>query len=243
MSTHQMYPLPVGKQTVMAVDAFGRVYIPLRSLMTFTLDATWSAARAAAVTRMETRWGVKTLAVAAASGRIGIQPCLRAARLTAFLWTLRPGKPETQQKLAMLQDDWEAALLNHLKANAAELGNVPAGAVAALIENARRPLLQELEVVRGDLAKAGFRTGPDLTMRDAALRRWGNQKNKTLTTDDFLAMAEMGKEGNSPSEIAKAAGCSRTAVSLFLHGKLPTKAAVEAVEILKNRGWEPRVAL
>jgi len=237
-----MYPMQVGKQKVMIVDAFGRMYVPLRSLFTLTLEAAWSSSRAKAVRQMETRLQLKTLTVAAASGRISMQPCLRASRLTAFLWTLRPGKPETRARLAALQDEWETALLNRLKLNDTELDDAPVGAVADLVENARRPLLKELEVVRGDLAKGGFRTGPDLTMRDAALRRWGTQKGKALTTDDFLAMAEMGQEGSSPSEIAKAAGCSRTAVSLFLYGKLPTKAAVEAVKILKTRGWVPRVA-
>lgn len=237
MSTHSMFPIKVGHETVMAINAFGRLYIPLRSLVTGTIGATWSASRTDAVERMGTRWRIKTLPVSAASGRVSVQPCLHAARLTAFLWTLRPGKQETRARLAQLQDNWEDALMRHLDVASPEIGDAPAGAVSVLIENARKPLLRELEEARRTPAT------PEMTLRDAALRRWETQKGKVLSTDDFLAMAEMDQEGITPTEIAKAAGCSRSAVSRFLHGSLTTKSAIEAMRILKSGGWTPKSAL
>lgn len=233
MAVHSLFAIEVAGEKVFAIEAFGRLFVPMRTLTESTLGMHW-VGQAAKLDRLAGRWRVRTFIVVAASGKTSTQPCLRAHRLEAFLWSLRPGRQDVRDRLARIQDGWPEALLRHYGLESSVDGTT----AAQIAERTSHPLKQRIAELK--IKNARLETERGSIFQGVAKQRWEFQKNKVLQVDDFLAMAALIDEGATPTEVAVATGCSRPTVSRLIHGTLTTKAAQEALEILLARGWKPR---
>lgn len=264
--THSTIILEVAGLPVTAAVIHNRLEVPMRRLIVGTLGMNFGP-QAKKLQRLAARFQVRPreVAIGDVSGR---EPCLPAHRLTAFLWTLAPRRPEIREKLVLLQDGFDTALLAWHGVKPDDIDG-PGSWLARVVAGASRSAALAAEDLRAELARArreadelraaaalSKREADDLRTRQAGLqqafaeatrpetdrqvmakmiaRRW---VNKAMSKETFLEMARLNDAGNSPAEVARQLGCSRTAVSLFLDGKYNSANAKMAAEELVHSGW------
>ncbi len=209
--THQSTALQVAGRNVRLVNLDNRLYVPMRFLVEDTLGMDWSGQRKR-LAGMTARWKMADLLVAG-QRKVRQQPCLPVGMVLPYLWLLRPTRPDTLAQLESLRDAWDAALMAYLRADDSELVSIGSFLMAEIEKVALKHVARAdaLELALADAKKA--RPAPAQVM---AKERW---KSQSMDGNSFREIARLKEEGSSLSDIAKAVGCSRTTVSLFLAGK------------------------
>ncbi len=248
--THSTMTIEVAGLPVTAAVIHNRLEVPMRRLIVGTLGMNFGP-QAKKLKRLAARFQVRPREVAIGDVS-GSEPCLPAHRLTAFLWTLAPRRPEIREKLALLQDGFDTALLAWHGVKTDDIdgpGNWLARVVASASLSAKREAddlraqlarsRQEAEDLRVDHLRLQQRlteaTRPETASQGvgaARACRW--IKHQPMTKETFLEMDRLYAAGNSLAEVARQLGCSRTAVSLFLDGKYKSNAAQEALSELRS---------
>lgn len=246
--THSTITLEVSGLPVTAAVIHNRLELPMRSLIAGTLGMHF-AAQAKKLKRLAARFQVRQRDVVIGQ-RAGTEPCLPAHRLTAFLWTLTPRRPDVRDKLARLQDGWDSALLAWHGVKTDDIDG-PGSWLARVVADASRAAKREADELRAEknrlyaenirlqqaLAEA---TRPAMAYKivdSAVAARWDQ---KAMSKETFLEMARLHDEGKTPTDIARELCCSRTTVSLFLVGKYNSGAAKLAMDALHRSGWRRR---
>lgn len=240
--THSTITLEVSGLPVTAAVIHNRLELPMRSLIAGTLGMHF-AAQAKKLKRLAARFQVRQRDVAIGQ-RAGTEPCLPAHRLTAFLWTLTPRRPDVRDKLARLQDGWDSALLAWHGVKTDDIGG-PGAWLARVVADASRAAKREADELRAEngrlqqaLAEAQASQKIYKVLPTPVSCRWdGKAKGDGV----FLEIAKMNADGLNNAEIAKRTGCSRTTVSLFLDGKYRSGAAKSAWDTLHASGWKKRL--
>ena len=239
---NSIFTLDVAGLPVTATLTDNRLEIPMRTLLTRTLGMAYTP-QGVKLAQWTDRLQIRRRKVCGV-----VQPCLPAHRLTPFLWSLSPRRPETRAKLKRLQDGWDTALLAWHGVRTDEVDGPGAWlsrVIAEVSSTARHDLArlearavaaeQRAEALAGQLAAA---SRPVIHVVDSPVQaRWGAQAS---SEGDFLDMARLHDEGLTATEIAERFGCSRTKVSLFLDGKYASGAARTAWASLKEKGWSRR---
>lgn len=228
--------LEVGGLPVTVAVIHHRLEVPMRRLLVDTLGMPFGP-QARKLQRLAARFQVRLREVPSGTG-VRPEPCLPAHRLTAYLWTLAPRRPEIREKLGRLQDGFDTALLAWHGVNPDEIdgpGNWLARVLASaplLAQRKAEGLQAENVRLRQALVEATRQETAAPGVEAARARRW--VKHSAMTKETFLEMKRLAGAGNSLADIARQLRCSRTAVSLFLDGKYQSQAAQEALAELRR---------
>lgn len=243
--------MTVVSETVFVTEALGRLYVPMRSLMTSTLKLSWTQVHAKRLERMKRRWHVLTLAVTAIDGSVTMQPCVRAVKVPGFLWALNPREPRAMERLVVLQDHWEHALLAHMM-KTPELLDPPLAALIEVNESLHRSLRKELDEAKYDskrkdaiIADAEEKIKVldskcrSLTGKESIKRRWGeiapsSENTPYVDTPWWALLKKATEEAKSIQTVATRLGVSRTMISLTLSGKYNRSTSSLEAKVLKH---------
>lgn len=229
---HKSTALQIAGRVVRVVNVDNRLYVPLRFLVEETLDMRWEGQRKrlAALAR---RWKMADLLVSG-QRKVLQQPCLPVGLVLPYLWLLRPTRPETLALLERVRDGWDGALMAYLLAEQSELASIGSFLVAE-VEKIAGAWMAKSDTLEAELAKA--KKARPVPAEAMARERW---KNQSINGDSFREIARLNELGKTPTEIAKAVGCSRSTAALFLAGKYKTGVAEKVMDELLKSGLKIR---
>lgn len=229
--TPSMLTLDVDGVPVVAAVIHERLEVPMRSLIVGTLGMNY------APQKKRLKGLAQRCAVHLRDLAVGSELCLPAHRLTPYLWTLAPRRPEIRAKLICLQDGWDTALLAWHGVEPDDVGG-PGNWLARVLASAPRAAQREAEDLRAD--KARLQLDLDDVRKQLAASELMAKRLETdpvMSKETFLEMARLHSAGKTNGEIARRFGCSPTSVSLFLNGKYTSAASDLAMAELRDSGW------
>jgi regulator of replication initiation timing len=195
--------LDVAGLPVTAAVIHHRLEVPMRCLIVDTLGMAFGP-QAKKLKRLAARFQVRPREITIGDVS-GSEPCLPAHRLTAYLWTLAPRRPEVREKLALLQDGFDTALLawhgvntDDLDGPGSWLARVVAGAprsAALAAEDLRVELARTLREVNELQAKVALsqREADDLRTQNAGLKQAFGEANTPQTVRKVMTRIAAGR--------------------------------------------------
>ena len=192
--THSTFTLEVAGLPVTAAVIHNRLEVPIRRLIVGTLGMAFGP-QAKKLKRLAARFQVRPREVAIGDVS-GSEPCLPAHRLTAYLWTLAPRRPEIREKLGRLQDGFDTALLAWHGVNTDDIDG-PGSWLARVVAGAPRAAALAAEDLRAELARA--RREADELRAVAALA----QREADALRTQQAGLQQAFAEANTPETVHK----------------------------------------
>lgn len=237
---YQALYIPVAGSAIPVVWLHGSLMVATRSLVE-CLGMNWSA-QAKKLEELAGRWQVHTLSIRYRSGRTVTQHCLPAARVTAYLWSLRPIRPDTRRILTTMQNSWDAALRDFL--GGPDISEKSASRIWTLQEELKLAN-ERIQALERDLGHTGQQVAAlacrEMGLRSAALtastRKQRAERKPVVRepapyrgADWWLALHRAVDDLGTVTAVAKRLGVSRTAISRTIHEDYP-EGSTKAIEI------------